>query len=536
MAESKQTPRQKMIGMMYLVLTALLALNISKDVLEAFLLVNSSIEKTVTSFGSKNEQLYADFDMAYSVDPIKTEPHWKNAQEAKQLSAEMQVYLDSLKTLLVMETEGVERSVADTINLKNVSKKDNVDNPTRVLIGPREDASAGKAHELKMKIREYKEKMLALLPEEKREGFNLGLETEDVKSEEKTLNWELHNFYHNPLVASVTILSKLQNDIKNAEYDVVSALYSKVTKSDFPIDTIAAKVLPQSNYVLLGDEYQADIFVAAFSKTRNPDVYLGKLNEEGKELVSITDSLEAHKGMGKMTAKATSEGFKTYEGMVRMLTTDNQYKYYPFKAEYIVARPSLVVSPTAMNVFYKGVKNPVDVSVPGVASENLQVSITGAGNKITKVGAASFEVELTNNASPTVNVNVTARMADGTMRNMGSMEFRTKYLPKPVTSVLGKEVDQLVSNGEIDVLSGISAKYDPSFAFGLTAKVTSFTLSIAGSNGIYPIPIKGNKIDSSTEKILKRVRKGDRLIFENVKALGSDGITHNLNSLVLTVR
>lgn len=536
MAESKQTPRQKMIGMMYLVLTALLALNISKDVLEAFLLVNNSIEKTVTSFGSKNEQLYADFDLAYSVDPIKTEPHWKNAQEAKKLSEEMQIYLDSLKTLLVMETEDIERNVADTINLKNVSKKDDVDNPTRVLIGKKEDASEGKAHELKIKIRKYREQMLVLLPEDKQEGFDLGLETEDVRSEEKTLNWEIHNFYHNPLVASVTILSKLQNDIKNVEYDVVSALYSKVTKSDFPIDTIAAKVLAQSNYVLLGDEYQADIFVAAFSKTRNPDVYLGKLNEEGKELISITDSLEAQNGMGKMSVQATSEGFKTYEGMVRMLTSDNQYRYYPFKAEYIVARPSLVVSPTQMNVFYKGVENPVDVSVPGIASENLEVNISD-GNKMKKVGSGKYVVELKNNTAPEVDVIVKARLADGSTRSMGSMTFRTKNLPTPYTSILSMTKSRLVSKSTLEQMDWVNAEYDPDFPFRLKANVISYKVIIFQNGGdVREEPVPGYSITQTVKRMIKQMKKGERILFDDIQAEGTDGKRHTLNPLVFTVQ
>lgn len=535
MAESKQTPRQKMIGMMYLVLTALLALNISKDVLEAFLLVNNSIEKTVTSFGSKNDQLYADFSLAYSVDPIKAGPLWENARQAQQLSEEMQVYIDSLKTLIVMETEGIDRNVADTIDLKNISKKDDVDNPTRILIGKMEDASQGKAHELKMKIRDYKEKMLALLPEDKKEGFDLGLETEDVKSEEQTLNWEIHNFYHNPLVASVTILSKLQNDVKNAEYDVVSALYSKVTKSDFPIDTIAAKVLATSNYVLLGDEYQADIFVAAFSKTRNPDVYLGKLNEDRTELVSISDSIQAENGMGKVNMSATSEGFKTYEGMVRMLTSDNQYKYYPFKGEYIVARPSLVVSPTQMNVFYKGVENPVDVSVPGVASENLVVNMT-AGNDIRRTGSGKYVVTLDNNAPPNVSVSVSARMPDGTTRSMGSLPFRTKYLPKPQTIVLGFDENQMVTRETLEQAQWVDAKYGDDFVFNSRPKVQSFKVLIIKNGDVREEQVSGYRLPQDIINLFSKLKRKDRVIFDEIYAKGADDRRHKINSLMFTVR
>jgi len=112
-----------MIAMMYLVLTALLALNISKDILVAFVLVNNSIENTVSSFGTKNEQLYADFAKAKSVDPVKVTPYWKKAEQTRAVAKNLQDYIDSLKTLIVMQTEGLEKSEADTINLENLEKK-----------------------------------------------------------------------------------------------------------------------------------------------------------------------------------------------------------------------------------------------------------------------------------------------------------------------------------------------------------------------------------------------------------------------------
>lgn len=186
MAGGKETPRQKMIGMMYLVLTALLAMNVSKDILDAFVIINEGLETTNTNFMQKNEFTYTQFDAAKANDPEKVTKFWSKAQRAKSLSDEIYNHIEELKKYLIAATSGkasIEEVEADSLfELKNVDSKDNYDIPTEKLIGaepanPKDGEWS--AMELKKKIDNFKEEMLFLFDNEaEREALSLGLNTD----------------------------------------------------------------------------------------------------------------------------------------------------------------------------------------------------------------------------------------------------------------------------------------------------------------------------------------------------------------------
>jgi gliding motility-associated protein GldM len=537
MAGQKDSPRQKMIGMMYLVLTALLALNISKDILDAFVIVNESLAASSETTGKKMNALYSDFELARSIDPKKVDNYWIKSQEARRQATELNTFIDSIKTTLISKTENVERSVADTLSMELISKKDDYDTPTNILVGKKEDGSSGMANILKNKITEYQRTMRELLSEQDRQHFNDRINLSDRKLADQTSTWETNNFYHTPLVASLVILSKLQMDVADVEYDVVSKLYRSFNKKDFFFDTIAATVLPQSNYVLLGEEYASDIIVAAYSTTRSPKVRIGKLNKEGNELISEDGTCETENGKGIFRRRANAEGIFTYEGMVDLVNSEGGIQSYPFRSEYIVARPSLVVSPTQMNVLYKGIENPVAISVPGVPSERITATITG-GNKLKKTGSGQYMVEMSPQSPNTVDIIVSATMVDGTVRNMGKMEFRAKRLPAPFSAINGKTGSVAMTPNEVCAQLGLSAKYDANFAFNLNCTVNSFRVLISDNQGQFVLndSYSGSRFDSNLKNKLCAVKKGYRITFEDIKAVGSDEVVHTLVPVIITVR
>lgn len=537
MAGQEETSRQKMIGMMYLVLTALLALNISKDILDAFVIVNQSLAASSETTGKKMHALYSDFELARSIDPEKVDSYWARSQEARRRATELNTFIDSVKTTIIAKTEKVERSVADTLSIENISKKDDYDTPTNILVGEKEDGSSGLANILKKKIAEYQTAMRNLLGEEDKKHFNDRIDLSDRKLADQTSTWETNNFYHTPLVASLVILSKLQMDVADVEYDVVSKLYRSFNKKDFFFDTIAATVLPQSNYVLLGEEYQSDIIVAAYSTTRSPKIRIGKLNADGTQLVSSNDTVATQNGKGLFRKRATAEGIFSYEGMVDLVNSEGGTQSYPFRSEYIVARPSLVVSPTQMNVLYKGIENPVAISVPGVPSEKISATIAG-GNKLRKTGSGQYVVEMSPQSPSSVDIVVSATMADGTVRNMGKMEFRAKRLPTPFSAINGKTGSVVMTPNEVCAQLGLSAKYDPDFAFNLNCMVTKFRVLINDSQGqiVLNSPYTGSRFDSQLKDKLCSVKKGYRITFEEIKAVGSDEVVHTLVPVIITVK
>lgn len=536
MAGQKETSRQKMIGMMYLVLTALLALNISKDILDAFVIVNQSLAASSETTEKKMGALYSDFELARTIDPNKVEDYWIRSQEARSRAREMSVFIDSLKTTLIAKTEKVDRSIADTLSIRLIQKKDDYDTPTNILIGEREDGASGLAKILKAKLADYQVSMRDLLNEQDKQYFNDRIDLKDRKLDDKTSNWETNNFYHTPLVASLVILSKLQMDVADVEYDVVNRLYRSFNQKDFFFDTIAATVLPQSNYVLLGEDYTSDIIVAAYSTTRSPKIRVGKLDENGMSLLSEEDTVATNNGKGLFRRKATSEGIFQYEGMVDLVDSEGETQSYPFRSEYIVARPSLVVSPTQMNVLYKGIDNPVDISVPGVPAENIRATITG-GNNLRKTGSNSYMVKMSPSSPNKVYVNVSATMADGSTRNMGRMEFRAKRLPVPFSAINGKQGSVRMSPNQMKAQIGLSSKYDPEFAFYLPSTVKKYNVLVVDKNGqiVLNASYNGSRFPNNLKTILSKVKKGYRVIFEKIKSEGKDEVEHELAPIIVNI-
>ena len=540
MSGGNLSPRQKMIGMMYLVLTALLALNVSKEILDAFVLINTSLENTVVNYEEKNESLYSDFNVAKQFDPTKVTPFWKKAQEAKKHSKNLIGYIKKLQIKLLQETEKITKNEADTLNLKFVNAKDNYDIPTNILIGQTEDGSKGLARELKNKLIKYKSDMLTLFTKEEQQLLNIDLKTDDVATSSGKQNWEMGSFYHTPLAASITILSKIQTDVKKVEYDVVSQLLKSAGKKQFNFDTIITKVIPQSNYVLLGEDYKADVFLAAFSTTQNPEILIGKYDSLKNELVNIRDSIPVDKGLGQYTTPTTKEGIFSYEGVLKLKKQGGGFENFPFKSEYIVARPSLVVSPDKMNVFYIGPVNPVSISVPGVALENIRATITGAGNRITKTANGKYDVKLSADSPRNIDVNVSAKMENGETRSMGKMKFVVKKLPIPYAEV-GNISSKIIKERAVQIKAHtrVKAKYDPNFVFrGAPINVVKYKLEVyRGGINIYSKTINGSVIPQNVRNYLGTLRHGDMIYFIRILARDASGLIIPLkNDVTIEVR
>jgi gliding motility-associated protein GldM len=535
MAGGKETPRQKMIGMMYLVLTALLALNVSKEILEAFVLVNNSLEKSMENAKVKNDLVYDAFAKAATINPKKVKPYYDKALESKDASNELVAYIQELKVKLIMETEGISKKQADTIHLDFVEKKDDYDTPTNIMVGTSDDGSNGEARKLKKKIKDYREKMMGLVPKKYLDQIQLGLETPNMVVHGEKMNWEMANFFHTPLAASVVVLSKLQNDIRNAEFDVVNKLFGEIGADDFPIDTVVAKVISPSNYVLLGEDYKSEVILAAFSKSQAPTMFLGEIDSTSGMLLASTSELPVENGMGRYSVTTDKEGIFTYSGAVKLKRKDGTITEFPFQSEYMVAKPSFTVSPIKMNVMYIGVDNPISVSVPGVPTENISVSISGGGNKLSRNGKGLYTATLARNSPRDIKVNVTATMSNGEKRTMGSMPFRVKRLPKPEGYVLGGNTGGRISKAELCKISLVKARYAPGFDFDLKANVVSYTLVISGEGGEIPKKIRGARLTAEAKTMICAARKGSRVYMEDIKAKGQDGVTHKLPDLIFKV-
>ncbi|MFH0893154.1 MAG: gliding motility protein GldM [Bacteroidota bacterium] len=537
MASGKLTPRQKMINMMYLVLTALLALNVSKDILNAFIIVNDGIVITSKHLTRKNSGLIFDFEKAMMDDPIKVKPWLEKAKEARKLSGDMCLYLKTLASELIQATDGVEKVEADTIvdNLYWVTARDNYDIPMSIMCGSESDGSNGKARELKNKLTEYKTKMLALVgfkPDDKR-APNLGLDTRDQDNPiEGKQPWEMATFFHTVLVADVVILNKLIVEVKNAEADILTRLKEKITAEDFKFDCISAKVIPKSNYVLTGEKYEADIFVAAYNSTQAPNVII----KTGVDTIigdgADGQKIEGSKGLCKYEAAAGGEGLQKYAGIINIKKPDGSIQGYHFKNEYVVARPAATVSADAMNVLYVGLDNPISISVPGVPTEKVRANMTGGGT-LRAAGKGKFIATVSNPGSK-VKINVSADLG-GTSKNMGSMEYRIKKVPDHVAIIAGVKSGS-VNKNQVVAAPYITAQLENFVFEGVKYTVTGFLFSTMEGTMLKEYPCSGNKLSAGAISAVQKARSGQKLFFENIKAKGPDGTSRSLPSVILRIQ
>ncbi len=538
MAGYKETPRQKMIAMMYLVLTALLALNVSKEILDAFLVVNDSIEVTNEKFAQKIDKVYSDFEEQYAINPEKVKDEWEEAKAVRKRTKALVNYVDSLKYEVISFTEKIPLSEAKVIDLVDVKKKDNFDYPTNFFIG--NDTKKGQAEPLKDSLNTYRDWLLKFIDEERRPFFDdrLGLKIQEGQAYKNAsgqpIDWETYNFYHTILAADVTIMNKIKAEIYNAESDIINYLYSSITEEDFKFSGLSAKVIAKSNYVFQGSEYQAEVLVAAVDETQNPIVYYIENADtmlQSQIQQASTNKIEGDKGSVHLTLPASREGTHKYAGIIEMKDPTGMPKYYHFSQDYIVAKPSATISPTKMNVFYRGVDNPVSISASGKADSQLDIRITDGNISRTDTGWVVNEL-------PPEAYETTIRVYaedEGESKFMGEQLFRVKRLPDPIARVVGAEEDKISVRKMLAnpfLLCTMPEYVDFKYDF----RVTSFTMYIPQGGGYFVT----EKSDSQmfTDKMknqIQSLKKNDIVVFRDINVRGPEG-PRKIESINITIQ
>lgn len=519
MAGYKETPRQKMIAMMYLVLTALLALNVSVEIINAFVVVNKSIEGTNENLASKNMETYARFEQQNQMNEAKVGPYWQKAQEVRDIANEMVEYIETVKWEAISRAEKITIDQARTTPLGDIQAKDKYDETTNYFIGNSPTGEKGKAAELKNKIEKFKVDVLAGLEPDQRQNIRVGLDTEGpfYDASKKKQNWQMHNFYHTILAANVTFLNKLIADVRNVEGDVVSTLFNSISAEDFKFDALEAKVIPNSRLVFAGDSYEAEIMVAAIDTKQHPDVTVN-----GR-------SVPVENGVAKYSVSAGATGLQTYKGEIKVVGPTGEVKSYPFEGEYFVMTPSLSVAPTKMNVFYANVDNPVTISASGIPESQVHASIS-AGT-IRKEGKG-WVVKV---PSGVTKATVSVSHNDGkATRNMGKAEFRVKRVPSP-TAFIANTDGGPVPKSMLLASKAIIPKMPEDFDFDLNFEITSFTFVGVRGGDIVEDQANNNRLTSKMVSFIEGSKKGQRIWLENIMAKGPDG-TRKLGTISLIVQ
>jgi len=567
MSGAKETPRQKMIGMMYLVLTALLALNISKEVLDGFVKVENSLLQTQSTLSSKIYDTYTALELKYASEPVKVAPFFDEAEIIVKKSDDLVRYITELKARCLSTSSGDfdEQSLVNfekylgedengkdtTLNLAYIRVKDEYQSLTRYMVGAdAENPKEGEwtANGIKLAVQEYRDYLLSIsvtdangfvlpLPENTIKSLNERFSFEKEMKADKMVSWEIANFHKMPLAAVMPLMSKMIIDIKDAEEDAIGWLLSSTDAKSLKFDDAIGLTVPQSNYILRGDTVRANIFLAAFNKTKKSEVYIDPNKWDGKDSSALDyTNLEPLKvnelgqGLMAMSSRGMSLGQYQYKGVIRYQGPEgDMLSEQFFTPKFTIAEPALVVSPTKMNVFYRGVPNPVEISVPGVASDKLRVSISGS-HKINKQRDGTYIVEPSKNSDKTAVISVRGEMPDGSVSNLGSRDFVVKRMPDPVPKWNFKTPsDSKISMKELVTFTTVAAKMPSSFNFTVKPQVKGFTITMAKSGVVSSEKSTNNKITSAQEKLLRKARPGTLIILEDITVRMPDGTTRRSN-------
>ncbi len=510
-------PRQLMINLMYLVLTAMLALNVSSEILHAFEVINQSITSSNSSIQDKNQEIYEAFQSKED-DPVQRDrikQYNDKAKIAKSKSEAMIATLEEWKKSIIEEAGGY----TDDGEIKS---KDNIDASTRLLV----EKKGG--DELKAKLEQLRSDFLTLVNPKYKAAISKDLPLKIVEPEKNDNNpqgdWATGYFYNMPTMAVVTLMSKFQNDVRNSEALILNQLAAEAGEEVIKFDAFEAIAVPTTSYALEGQKIEAKILLAAYNKSLDPTI---QITGGGGSIKEIKE------GVGQYEATASGVGLKTVKGRVSV-DLGGRVEERDFEFKYMVGSTGASIQLDKMNVFYIGVPNPITVSAAGYSLQDISVNIPGADVTADKdAGLGHYVVRVSKPGE--VDANIIAKKTDGGTEKAGGMKVRVKFIPDPVAKVAGKTGGAIPAN-VFKAQRGILADLE-GFDFDARFVVQSYQLSLLPKRGelIGPFEVQSAYLDKDNRvsDVIKRARPGDRVYIEDIRAKGPDGRTRALTSITL---
>lgn len=565
MAGGKETPRQKMIGMMYLVLLAMLAMNVSKQIINAFVTLNNKLETSETAIQQKNSSAYAIFDgkMALPENKAIVEPWMNRAHSVKDLADRTADYLVTECSDMINEAEQKgDWYYIDEVTgrkelkpLADIEGKDKYDEPTRLFVGSDPSHPVQKGVNLFNRLHNYRDSVCYIManytqgkksysftptfdgtslvefdeegnitsyadltaalatanPEDTTKILNvykmLSMPTE-LKNHDEMYTWQAAMFDHSPIVAAAAMFTAWKVDVRTAESQAADFFLSKVDVPVFNFNKIEPLAFASTGYINQGDSLNLRVMIAAYDSTENPIIQYG--------LDADTANRDAWKTVnGGIGLKGDQAGPHKAKGVI-MVKQKGELVPKPWEFNYTVGQPMGVVSLPDMNVLYKGYDNKVMGTASGFPAD--KISLSGSGCTISKSG--NFYIARPGSGS-TAKISVMGKKDDGTSVNLGTFEFRVKNLPPP-SIYLGSIVDgSTVSKSNLKAQTRLFAKYGPEIPLNVSFSVVSWSMSVTGA----PREVKGtgSALNSQAKAMIKGVQPGGMVSFM-VQVKGPDGI------------
>jgi len=501
-------PRQKMINLMYLVLTALLALNVSSEILNAFKTVDTSLMNANGIIESKNQNIITSFE-AKQKDPKTAELAnlWRpKADKAKKLADDMFSYLENLKVELMKE--------AGQTTPGGEFKEDNLDAATRLIVeGP-------KGKELLQKLTEYKANLLAIDPSiatEFKSTLPMDLSVPQTNNQAGKKDWAYAYFHMTPTIAAITMLSKFENDVKNSESLVLDFCHRKVGEVQVVYDQFQAFAGTNSQYLMPGQELVITAGVGAFSKAAQPRI-------------TVDGSGVALNAEGIAEYKTTVGGPGTYTKTVNIayVKPDGTTATIPKKVEYTVGSPTgASVSADAVKVLYIGLENPLTITGGTAGAEKTQASITNGNLRAT--GGGKYIATVTTPGKATVNVTVEGKTTP--------FEFRVKRVPDPI-AMIGQSAGGRIQANAFKAQQGVRADLKDFVFEGVKFDIVSYVVYATGAGFTENAQFNQNGgpyFNEASKRIIEKCRPGSTVVIDEVKAKGPDGDTRVLPTMAFNL-
>ena len=499
--------------MMYLVLTALLALNVSSEILNAFKTVNNSLEATNKVVNASTDEIMTSLQLKLKEEGTRERAQiwYPHAQRTKQLSKELYDYIQKFKDQILKEAG------ADYAKGDSTYKDDNLDIATRIMV------EHGGGKELYKKLEQYKNEVLAIDAKEGGQiaakfGNSLPISLAKPKTQNKgNKSWEDAYFRMVPTVAALTILSKFQNDVKTTENKVVSFCHEKVGAVEVIQDAFAALAIANTTNALPGQEIEITAGVGGFSKKISPRITIAGQTQ------TVGDDGAVH-----YKFKANNLGSNSIPVVIEYTDQNNKVQKITKTVEYVVGQSNAAVQLDKMNVLFIGVDNPITVSGSGSA-ERLEVRINGGGGQL--IGSGPKRAARVTQETDDCIITVTTPDGKAT-----PIRFRVRSIPDP-TPMIGQYESGDIPASYFKSQAGVRA-FVKNFFYETQFNVTSFRMMGDGAgfeDGILEANNTG-AVWAEARNIINKSRPGSYIYIDNIYAIGPDGRRRKLTPLIYNLK
>ncbi|MFT6723107.1 MAG: gliding motility-associated protein GldM [Flavobacteriaceae bacterium] len=513
MASGNASPRQKMINLMYLVFIAMLALNMSKEVLTAFGMMKEKFEYSNQEMTLVNDQFFQGLQTKAAENPSKFGPLLEKAKIIKTASDSYYNYLESLKSQMTAKIE----------DKKDYELMDRTDYLDQLFFNGDNYSKEGKAfidqlNNYKSIIKEATPENLTYVINTLERRFSTGDENGNVSNRKgMSIAWLNYHYEGFPMVSSLASFAQMQSDIKTTEQEVLKGMLEGQLTSELSMTNYTTLLEQEKSAFYQGEAFSGSIVLGRKDATTRPnEVNLtldGKPLKEGKDFV-IED------GKVRLTISAGNAGDHTIKGNLTFLQDGKATEVPVLSTFATITKPNAaVISADKMNVVYRGLPNPMTISIPGVADNNVQASASG----LTKVSGSKYVMNA--NSGREVGITATGKLPDGQIIKTTST-FRIKEIPKPEGSVRGETGTLKMPRNNLEIAT-IGAVLDD-FDFDLNIAVSEFKVKIPGQPSLV---VNGNKFDANAKAALKRASRGDLIQIFDIKAYITNNKSYNLKNV-----